>query len=115
MAMIQGYKGENQLLSATSFQTMMRNQFDEPPLVSSIKAPEGRSGLFWDIFGKEGRGDIGHSGSDPGILSFMYFDPEKGIGCLLMTNTDSGGEDTKTVVEMWELLIKNRVDLGVRP
>lgn len=109
MAMIQGYKGESQFLSPASFQTMMRNQYEQAPLVNSMKTGEGRSGLFWDVFGKEGRGDIGHSGSDPGILSFMYFDPETGIGCVLMTNTDSEGKDIKTVVEMWEILIKNRV------
>lgn len=109
MVMIQGYKGESQFLLTTSFQAMMRNQFEQPPLTSSMKVPEGRSGLFWDIFGKKGRGDIGHSGSDPGILSFMYFDPDKGIGCLLLTNTDSEGADAKGVVEIWELLIKSRV------
>lgn len=108
MAMIRGYKGESQLLSAASFQQMMSNQYAQAPLVSTIKETEGRSGVFWDIFAKTGKGDIGHNGSDPGILSFMYFDPESGIGCLLMTNMDSEDKQIKEVVKMWELLIKYR-------
>ena len=108
MAMIRGYKGESQLLSAASFQQMMRNQYEQTPLVNSIKETEGRSGIFWDIFAKTGKGDIGHNGSDPGILSFMYFDPASGIGCLLFTNTDSEDKELKNVLKMWEMLIKYR-------
>lgn len=111
MAMIRGYKGESQLLSAESFQIMMSNQYEQNPLSKSIQETEGRSGIFWDIFGKEGKGDIGHNGSDPGILTFMYFDPESGIGCLLMTNTDSEDKQIKEVVRMWHLLINYKNSL----
>jgi len=107
-AMISGYKGESQLLSAQSFQRMMSNQYEQSPLANSIKATEGRSGVFWDIFGKKGRGDIGHNGSDPGILSFMYFDPVSGIGCVLLTNMDAEDKNIKEVVKMWQIMIKHR-------
>lgn len=105
MAMIKGYEGGSDFLSAATFQTMLTDQFEQAPLKNSITKAEGRSGIFYDIFGKTGKGDIGHSGSDPGILSFMYFDPEKGIGCLLMTNTDSEDKEFKHVVKMWQMLI----------
>jgi len=111
MAMISGYKGESSILSAQSFQEMMRNQYDQSPLVNSIKETKGRSGIFWDIFAKKGKGEIGHNGSDPGILTFMYFDPESGIGCLLFTNTDAADKNSKEVVKMWEILIKYRNDI----
>ena len=86
MAMMKGYYGESNILSITSFQTMMQNQYKLPPLAKSATAIKSRSGIFWDIFGEEGNGDIGHSGSDPGITTFMYFDPMLGIGCILTTN-----------------------------
>lgn len=108
MAMIKGYKGESQLLSTASFQQMMSNQYEQAPLVNSIKKTAGRSGIFWDIFAKKGKGDIGHNGSDPGILTFMYFDPESGIGCLLFTNIDAEDKAIKKVIQMWEVLIKYR-------
>lgn len=111
MEMIRGYQGKSQLLSAESFQIMMSNQYEQSPLAKTIEETEGRSGIFWDIFGKEGTGDIGHNGSDPGILTFMYFDPEKGIGCLLKTNTDSEDKQIKEVVKIWELLIKYRNEM----
>ena len=107
MELIKGYNGSSNFLPASAFQTMMTDQFEQAPLKNSILKAEGRSGIFYDIFGKTGNGDIGHSGSDPGILSFMYFDPESGIGCLLMTNTDSDTDGTE-VIKMWQLVIKYR-------
>lgn len=107
-AMIRGYTGKSSLLSAASFQEMMSNQYEKAPLVNSLQKTEGRSGIFWDIFGKEGQGDIGHNGSDPGILTFMYFDPESGIGCLLFTNTDAEDKHMPEIIQLWEMLIKNR-------
>lgn len=107
MAMIKGYYGECNLLSATSFQTLMTDQFSQPPLAQSIKTYERRYGVFWNIFGTKGPGDIGHGGSDPGVLSFMFFDPASGLGCLLLTNTEADTHHEE-VVKMWELLIKHR-------
>lgn len=108
MEMIRGYQGESQLLSAASFQMMMSNQYEQSPLAKTIRETEGRSGIFWDIFGKTGKGDIGHNGSDPGILTFMYFDPESGVGCLLHTNTDSEDKQIQEVLRIWHLLIEYR-------
>ena len=112
MAMIKGYYGGNELLSAASYKEMMSNQYERTPLSKSIVKTEGRSGIFWDIFAKKGKGDIGHNGSDPGILTFMYFDPVSGIGCLLKTNTDSEDENIKAVLNIWEILIKHRVQFN---
>lgn len=103
-AILKGYAGESTFLSPASFQTMLTNQFEQSPLASSITNAEGRSGIFWDIFSKKGEGDIGHSGSDPGILSFMYFDPTIGVGFLMLTNTDS--DNIKEVLKMWFSLLE---------
>lgn len=107
MAMLQGLNGENDLLSSTSFQEMFQNNIEQMPLSKTASTETERQGIFWDIYGKTGDGDIGHSGSDPGILSFMYFDPKTGLGCVLTTNTDSHKKLTE-VVDIWKILIKNR-------
>jgi len=109
MAMIKGYKGESPLLSAASFQTMMTSQLHQAPLVQTVKNAERHYGVFWNIFGEKGKGDIGHSGSDPGILSFMYFDPKTGVGCVLTTNTDEN-PNIAEVIKMWELLVKYKAE-----
>jgi len=108
IAMINGFNGESELLSAGSFKEMMSNQYGQSPLKNSIIKTEGKSGIFWDISAKKENGDIGHNGSDPGILTFMYFDPVSGIGCILTTNTDAEDKNIKEVVKMWRLLIKHR-------
>jgi len=106
--MIKGYKGDHKLLYPASFKAMMSNQMMEFPLKTSMKEQTERSGVFWDIYGSEGIGDIGHNGSDPGIVTFMYFDPESGIGCLINSNIDSDDKYFKDVIKMWRILIKHR-------
>ena len=106
-AMISGYFGESDLLTPASFQVLMGNQFEQAPLNKSLKKAEGKSGIFWDIYGKKDIGDIGHSGSDPGILSFLYFNPTTGIACILTTNVDEH-KRLDQVVELWQLLIAYR-------
>ena len=45
MAMIEGFSGEGELLSAASFKEMMSNQYEQSPLKSSIIKTEKRSGI----------------------------------------------------------------------
>lgn len=107
--MMKGYYGESDLLSSASFDLMMQNQFDQLPLSKTAKNIEGQRGIFWDIFGTSENGDIGHSGSDPGILSFMYFNPDQGLGCVLMTNMDSH-KNFEEVLKIWQILIEHKSD-----
>ncbi|MEM6766092.1 MAG: hypothetical protein AAF655_14240 [Bacteroidota bacterium] len=37
-------------------------------------------------------GWVGHSGSDPGVLCFMFFDPEIDIGHIITLNTSLNGQ-----------------------
>jgi len=110
MAMIRGYKGEGALISPVSYQQMMSNQFEQGPLANSMEAGAGRRGIFWDIFDKGAKGDIGHNGSDPGILSFMYFNPDKEVGYLLLSNTDSAGDDIQEILKIWQLMVNYSVE-----
>lgn len=109
-AMLSGYFGESDLLTPASFKILMGNQFEQAPLNKTLKNPAGRSGIFWDIFGKQGIGDIGHSGSDPGVVSFLYFHPTTGIACVLTANLDAHKKFDQ-IVEIWQILIDYRNEI----
>lgn len=52
-------------------------------------------------------GQIGHSGSDPGITAFVAFDPVAGTGKLFMMNSefgDPGEERSARFKAIWEAL-----------
>ncbi len=92
--MIRGFYGEGSLLSKESYAVLFKNQLQVPS--------KERSGIFWDVFGSEGEGDIGHAGSDPGIETFMYFKPETKIGKILFVNTGHYKED---IIQVWQEFI----------
>lgn len=92
--MIKGYMtGESEILDSASFQTMMNPAFT---------SEEKKTGIFWTINGK---GEYGHSGGDPGIMTFMMFDPETGIGRIVFTNKfDDEGNGMNQLVYIWKTL-----------
>lgn len=92
--LIKGHSGNGNLLNSGSYQELFKSQLE-------AKAFEGKEnynvGLFIE---KELAYDvIGHSGGDPGTNTMMYFDSEKGIGKIFITNTDSKKENSGDV--MW--------------
>ena len=59
------------------------------PVVDSGEGNGLDVGVFWMTAETlTGRKIIGHSGSDPGAYSFMFFDPEANVGVVLMGNGD---------------------------
>lgn len=95
--MLKGYAGEGNLLSTTSFEVLFKNHLSVPD--------NERNGVFWDVFGESGIGDIGHSGIDPGVYCFMYFNPITSIGKILMTNA-TGANNEQNTIAVWEEFIK---------
>lgn len=100
-AMMQGYFGESSLLNAETFQEMMQLQFEGKEKV----------GIFWSI---DKRGAIGHNGADPGIFTFMYFNPDNELGGLFMCNTSVFESDKHIAefVKVWKVLVKYREKLA---
>ncbi len=92
--MLRGFFDQGSLLTRESYAVLFENQLNVPS--------RERSGIFWDVFGSEGEGDVGHSGSDPGIMTFMYFKPETKIGKILFVNTGHYNED---VIRVWQEFI----------
>ncbi len=112
MAMVNGYKGGEGVLSKAGFTLLFDPQFAPDALPADSPRGEPNSGVFWRI-GRSGQ--IGHTGSDPGVTAFMFIDPASGTGRLLMTNTEfigQGDEEAKKALqqfrEVWKALAEVR-------
>ena len=94
--MIKGYmEGEHQIISGPSFKKMMDANF---------VSEERKAGFFWAI---NRPGLYGHAGGDPGIMTFMFFDPKSGYGRLFFTNkSDEGGNGYNQLAYSWMILEK---------
>ncbi|MFT6961710.1 MAG: CubicO group peptidase (beta-lactamase class C family) [Flammeovirgaceae bacterium] len=79
--MMKGYEGNSSMLTAESFQEMMKNQIPE------LDVP---TGIIWDM---DNTCSIGHGGNDFGIATMMFFDPDTGIGKILFTNVSTEKEE----------------------
>ena len=107
--MIKGYNGNGQLLSKSSFENLFRKQFQDDQLPIGYDPKEPNSGIFWRI---KGNGQMGHTGSDLGVTTFMFFDPKTKIGKIFLTNMEfddpeKGDVDQKLVaqfVAIWKAL-----------
>ncbi len=89
--LMKGYMGKGTLLEASSYKELFTEQL---PAKKTPKKPnayddEFNSGIF---MGFSSANTVGHSGSDPGISTFMFFDPEKGLGHIVMMNTSLNGD-----------------------
>ena len=94
-----GRSGDARILAEASVEAMTAAQFgsDDRPKGLGEKTP----GLFWSINGK---GQIGHTGGDPGISAVMAFDPDSGCGWLFLTNTELSKKTFESFQGIWELL-----------
>ncbi|WP_158974986.1 serine hydrolase [Cellulophaga sp. L1A9] len=90
---IKGYAGKGTLLSKESYKKLFENQLSESQMPEGTEA---NFGIFLD-FSKGFMGDnfetIGHSGGDPGVVTGMFFNPNTGLGRILILNTDSDFDD----------------------
>jgi D-alanyl-D-alanine carboxypeptidase len=83
MAIIKGYQGDKKLLGPASYKTMFTPQFDKQHPPKYINLTYRNKGVFWNLYTN---GTIGHDGDDPGVATFLFFNPTTGIGGLFLTN-----------------------------
>lgn len=83
MAMIRGYHGDKALLNPLSFKTMFTPQFSKEHPPKYINLTYRNKGIFWNLYTN---GTIGHDGDDPGVGTFLFFNPSTGMGGLFLTN-----------------------------
>ncbi len=87
--LIRGYHGGGSILTSQSFETMFAKGVAEDLFgeVDVAIPPVLNTRLDQGIFMALGpQNTFGHSGADPGVVSFMFFNGETGIGRILIVN-----------------------------
>jgi len=92
--LIKGYSGNGVLLHQDSYKELFRAQLEAKNLPDRDEEndydDEYNSGIF---MGLTPRGFVGHTGGDPGIATYMFFDPSTNTGRILMINTSVRNSD----------------------
>jgi D-alanyl-D-alanine carboxypeptidase len=81
--MINGLSGKSVLLKQQSFRTMFTPQFSSSHPPARISLTKRNKGILWNLYTN---GTIGHDGDDPGVSSFLVFNPSTGLGGLFLCN-----------------------------
>ena len=113
--LIKGYSGNGTILKKISYNEFYKEQLgaenfpdrdDDDPYDD-----EYNTGIF---MGFTPKGYIGHTGGDPGIATFMFFNPESKTGRIIMINTSVRGSDgVKEFYDIWNMLgeYENKINL----
>lgn len=97
-AMMTGYFEDKDLeiISKSGYQALFAKQFSESNMPANMDAKEPNRAVFWSYTRK---GEIRHTGSDPGIFSFVSFNPQTKLGRIMTINADLEGEDNAQTVK----------------
>ena len=97
-ALMNGYKGTSDLLTENSWKIFFAKNFSETKPVKGVNPKEPNTGIFI-MYAKSGM--IGHTGSDPGICTFMFFNPDNMIGKIFMANEDITAQNLNYFKMIW--------------
>lgn len=114
--LIKGYSGNGTILKKTSYDELFKEQLTSENIPDQdddgdAYDDEYNTGIF---MGFTPKGYIGHTGGDPGIATFMFFNPKSKTGKVMMINTsvrDSAG--VKEFYDIWYTLdqYENKMNL----
>ena len=95
--LIRGYQGNGILLKPEGYNEFFTKQLKSENFLTDHGENEG---IFLSFTPD---GHIGHSGGDPGVSTYMFFNPQSGIGRILFVNTvlDNIG------AEQYRLILRN--------
>ena len=85
--MIKGAHGNGRLLK-DEFYDLLFKKSDLPPYSADIAF-----GIFWEITSDR----IQHDGSDPGVTTFLSFDPVTKSGYTIMLNIDTDSDQGEII------------------
>jgi CubicO group peptidase (beta-lactamase class C family) len=89
LELIRGYAGKGTLLNQEGYQDLFRKQLaDENYKERDAENPYNDEYNFGIFLGLSAKDYIGHTGGDPGVSSFMFFNTNNKIGRILIINTD---------------------------
>lgn len=104
--LIRAYKGKGTLLNNDSYKELFRQQLTAENFTSRDEKNPYNDDYNMGIFmASTPSGKIGHSGSDPGVVSLMFFNPKTNTGGILIVNTSFSGKDSKsTFYKIFDIL-----------
>lgn len=87
--LIRGYAGNGTILTEESYRAFYEKQMNDSQFEERDEEWMYNDEYDFGVFiGYSAQGYVGHTGGDPGVSSFMFFDEQKKIGRFLMINTD---------------------------
>lgn len=106
--LIKGYSGSASLLSKESYSALFnKNFFDE----FSKESFPGDENPFMNIKYDEGvfmglapKGYVGHTGADPGTITFMFFNKHTNKGFVFITNRTIWWEFENALKDLWSIM-----------
>ena len=102
--LIAGYNSNGKILNNQSYKELFKPQLTDINYTERNKSTyndEYNMGIFMGI---SARGQIGHTGGDPGLATHMFFNSETKIGKLLIVNTNLKKEGIKEFIAIWKKL-----------
>jgi D-alanyl-D-alanine carboxypeptidase len=95
IAIIKGYNDDKALLQPASFKQLFIPMFIESDTPQNINLKNRNKGIFWNLYGD---GTIRLDGDDPGVSSYLFFNPSTGIGGLFLCNKYM--DDKRAIVDL---------------
>jgi hypothetical protein len=102
-AMMKGYfSNDTLIIGKSAYQTLFAKQFNEKNMPTNMDTKEPNRAIFWAYARK---GEIRHTGSDPGVFAFISFHPVTKTGRIMTLNASlEGGENQKTVASFMKVI-----------
>ncbi len=101
-AMSQGYFGQAGLLSVENLAALFKPQFDNKSMPANMDKREPNRGIFWAY---ARNGSVRHTGSDPGVFSFISINPKTKIARVFLLNTQLEGDDNERAVKSFGAIV----------
>lgn len=102
--LISGYNGHGTLLNKSSYSELFKPNLKDSNYKkrnTNVYNDEYNIGVFMGI---SAQGQIGHTGGDPGVGTFMFFNSETKIGKILFVNTELDKAGVNEFIEIWKVL-----------
>lgn len=100
--LIKAYDGKGSILSKESYKELFKEQLNDSHFeerdADNPYNDEYNMGVF---MGFSAKGNIGHSGGDPGVTTLMFFNAEAKTGQLIFVNTGMDDEGFQEFIDVW--------------
>ena len=104
--LIKGYNGTGSLLSKESYRTLFAHDVADTLFANAEEdvVPELNTILDKGIFmALAPKNTIGHTGADPGVVTFMFFNSKTGIGRILLVNMTIDDPEQGAFTEIFDI------------